>query len=86
MRSGDSGPSVGFLAVHTERLCHRRSRGEMILRLDTTLQPVHLASDIISGLSQKQMYDLTEIWTCMGVLLQPLHGKCIEARVSRDIK
>ncbi|KAJ5394402.1 uncharacterized protein N7487_012043 [Penicillium crustosum] len=34
----------------------------------------------LSGLSQKQMYDLTEIWTCMGVLLQPLHGKCIEAR------
>ncbi|KAJ5778862.1 hypothetical protein N7457_006582 [Penicillium paradoxum] len=34
----------------------------------------------LSGLSQKQMYDLTEIWTCLGVLLQPLHGKCIEAR------
>ncbi|OQD61628.1 hypothetical protein PENPOL_c016G06727 [Penicillium polonicum] len=34
----------------------------------------------LSGLSQKQMYDQTEIWTCMGVLLQPLHGKCIEAR------
>ncbi|KAJ5598550.1 hypothetical protein N7537_008634 [Penicillium hordei] len=34
----------------------------------------------LSGLSQKQMYDLTEIWTCMGVLLQPLHGKRIEAR------
>lgn len=34
----------------------------------------------LAGLSQKQMYDLTEIWTCLGVLLQPLHGKCIEAR------
>lgn len=34
----------------------------------------------LSGLSQRQMYDMTEIWTCMGVLLQPLHGKCIEAR------
>jgi hypothetical protein len=34
----------------------------------------------LSGLSQKQMYDMTEIWTCMGVLLQPLHGKCVEAR------
>lgn len=32
------------------------------------------------GLSPKQLYDMTEIWTCMGVLLQPLHGKCIEAR------
>jgi hypothetical protein len=34
----------------------------------------------LTGLSQKQMYDMTEIWTCMGVLLQPMHGKCIEAR------
>ncbi|KAJ5825857.1 hypothetical protein N7474_002995 [Penicillium riverlandense] len=34
----------------------------------------------IGGLSQRQMYDMTEIWTCLGVLLQPLHGKCIEAR------
>lgn len=32
------------------------------------------------GLSLKQLYDMTEIWTCLGVLLQPLHGKCIEAR------
>lgn len=32
------------------------------------------------GLSQKQMYDMTEIWTCLAVLLQPMHGKCIEAR------
>jgi hypothetical protein len=34
----------------------------------------------LDGLTQSQMYDVTEIWTCMGVLLQPLHGKCIEAR------
>ncbi|KAJ5757355.1 uncharacterized protein N7511_006049 [Penicillium nucicola] len=34
----------------------------------------------LGGLSQSQMYDVTEIWTCMSVLLQPLHGKCIEAR------
>lgn len=32
------------------------------------------------GLSQDQMYDMVEIWTCMGVLLQPLHGNCAEAR------
>lgn len=32
------------------------------------------------GLSPKQLYDMTEIWTCLGVLLQPLHGKCAEAR------
>lgn len=32
------------------------------------------------GLSQKQMYDMTEIWTCLAVLLQGLHGKCKEGR------
>lgn len=32
------------------------------------------------GLSQKQMYDMTEIWTCLAVLLQGMHGKCKEAR------
>ncbi|KAL4884018.1 hypothetical protein BJY04DRAFT_215894 [Aspergillus karnatakaensis] len=32
------------------------------------------------GLSQSQLYDMTEIWTCLGVLLQPIHGKCKEAR------
>lgn len=33
-----------------------------------------------TGLSANQLYDMTEIWTCLGVLLQPLHGKCVEAR------
>ena len=32
------------------------------------------------GLSQSQLYDMTEIWTCLSVLLQPIHGKCAEAR------
>ncbi|KAL2844699.1 hypothetical protein BJX68DRAFT_147822 [Aspergillus pseudodeflectus] len=32
------------------------------------------------GLSQSQLYDMTEIWTCLGVLLQPIHEKCAEAR------
>ncbi|KAL4927504.1 uncharacterized protein BDV17DRAFT_282581 [Aspergillus undulatus] len=32
------------------------------------------------GLSHAQLYDMTEIWTCLGVLLQPIHGKCEEAR------
>lgn len=32
------------------------------------------------GLSQNQLYDMTEIWTCLSVLLQPVHGKCAEAR------
>ncbi|KAL5364771.1 hypothetical protein BJX96DRAFT_188059 [Aspergillus floccosus] len=34
----------------------------------------------LGGLSQTQLYDMTEIWTCLGVLLQPIHGKCKEAR------
>ncbi|PLB49393.1 hypothetical protein P170DRAFT_475689 [Aspergillus steynii IBT 23096] len=32
------------------------------------------------GLSRDQLYDMTELWTCLGVLLQPLHGMCREAR------
>ncbi|PYH94269.1 hypothetical protein BO71DRAFT_353711 [Aspergillus ellipticus CBS 707.79] len=32
------------------------------------------------GLSKSQLLDMTEIWTCLGVLLQPLHGRCTEAR------
>jgi hypothetical protein len=32
------------------------------------------------GLSQSQLYDMTEIWTCLAVLLQPIHGSCTEAR------
>lgn len=32
------------------------------------------------GLLQSQLYDMTEIWTCLSVLLQPIHGKCAEAR------
>ncbi|KAB8237702.1 uncharacterized protein BDW43DRAFT_297385 [Aspergillus alliaceus] len=32
------------------------------------------------GLSNDQLYNMTEIWTCLGVLLQPIHGRCKEAR------
>lgn len=34
----------------------------------------------LGGLSQNQMYDMTELFTCLNVLLQPIHGKCAEAR------
>ncbi|RAL02694.1 ubiquitin-associated domain-containing protein [Aspergillus ibericus CBS 121593] len=34
------------------------------------------------GLSKEQLHDMTEIWTCLGVLLQPMHGKCSEARAA----
>lgn len=32
------------------------------------------------GLTPTELYDMTEIWNCLNVLVQPLHGKCIEAR------
>jgi hypothetical protein len=32
------------------------------------------------GLSHSQLYDMTEIWNCFGVLLQAVHAKCAEAR------
>ncbi|PYI29041.1 hypothetical protein BP00DRAFT_349683 [Aspergillus indologenus CBS 114.80] len=34
------------------------------------------------GLSQRQLHSMTEIWTCLGVLLQPMHGK---ARMAREV-
>ena len=42
--------------------------------------PAGFAHGNKGGLSPKQLYDMTEIWTCLGVLLQPLHAKCAEAR------
>lgn len=42
--------------------------------------PQGFAKGNAGGLSPKELYDMTEIWTCLGVLVQPLHGKCIEAR------
>jgi hypothetical protein len=32
------------------------------------------------GLNSKQLCDMMEIWTCLGVLLQVFHGKCEEGR------
>ncbi|KAK2764977.1 hypothetical protein FQN54_008676 [Arachnomyces sp. PD_36] len=32
------------------------------------------------GLTAKELYDMTEVWTCLGVLLDGFHGKCDEAR------
>lgn len=42
--------------------------------------PEGFAKGNSGGLTPKELYDMTEIWTCLGVLVQPLHGKCIEAR------
>ncbi|KAJ5330787.1 hypothetical protein N7476_000570 [Penicillium atrosanguineum] len=42
--------------------------------------PEGFARGNCGGLSQKQMYYMTEIWTCLGVLLQDMHGKVTDAR------
>ncbi|KAJ6095393.1 hypothetical protein N7486_006139 [Penicillium sp. IBT 16267x] len=42
--------------------------------------PEGFAHGNYSGLTPTELYDMTEIWTCLGVLVQPLHAKCIEAR------
>ncbi|KAJ5094646.1 hypothetical protein N7456_010507 [Penicillium angulare] len=42
--------------------------------------PVGFARGNCGGLTPRELYDMTEIWNCMNVLVQPLHGKCIEAR------
>jgi len=42
--------------------------------------PAGFGQGNIGGLSKGQMYDMTELFTCLNVLLQPIHGKCAEAR------
>ncbi|KAJ5994223.1 hypothetical protein N7451_009947 [Penicillium sp. IBT 35674x] len=42
--------------------------------------PEGFAHGNYNGLTPTELYDMTEIWTCLGVLVQPLHAKCIEAR------
>ncbi|KAL5393636.1 hypothetical protein PMIN02_005745 [Paraphaeosphaeria minitans] len=33
-----------------------------------------------SGLSAEQLFDMMELWNCLGVLLQPIEGRTIQAR------
>src|SRR5260370_13530471 len=33
-----------------------------------------------NGLSAEQLYDMTELWTCLGVLLQGFEGRTEQAR------
>ncbi|EYE96728.1 uncharacterized protein EURHEDRAFT_376019 [Aspergillus ruber CBS 135680] len=42
--------------------------------------PAGFGQGNLGGLSKGQMYDMTELFTCLNVLLQPIHGKCTEAR------
>lgn len=42
--------------------------------------PAGFGQGNLGGLSKGQMYDMTELFTCLNVLLQPIHGKCAEAR------
>jgi hypothetical protein len=32
------------------------------------------------GLSAEQLFDMMELWNCLGVLLQPIEGRTIQAR------
>ncbi|KKZ66573.1 hypothetical protein EMCG_07687 [[Emmonsia] crescens] len=69
------------------RLAEAESRGTGIV----TQYPVGVHSVLFNappafskgnhgGLSSTELYDMMEIWTCLGVLLQVFHGKCKEAR------
>lgn len=42
--------------------------------------PEHFAKGNGSGLPAQQLYDMTEIWSCMSVLLQGYHGRVVQAR------
>lgn len=42
--------------------------------------PEHFAGGNAGGLSAEQLYDMTEVWTCLGVLIQGVEGKTELAR------
>ncbi|KAL1955824.1 hypothetical protein VTO42DRAFT_8063 [Malbranchea cinnamomea] len=69
------------------RLAECESRGSsMVLMYElgvnsVLLDPPHgFSKGNGGGLNSKQLYDMMEIWTCLGVLLQVFHDKCEEAR------
>ena len=42
--------------------------------------PAGFGEGNVGGLTAEDLYDMTEIWTCLGVLVRGLHGKRQEAR------
>ena len=52
------------------------------LTMNTVLYnpPPGFARGNMGGLTAEELYDMTEIWTCLGVLVGGYHGRCKEAR------
>ncbi|WPG97560.1 Hypothetical protein R9X50_00033700 [Acrodontium crateriforme] len=48
--------------------------------------PDYFAAGNANGLDDQQLYDMTEIWTCLSCLLQGYHGRTEEARKSGVFK
>ncbi|KAK5709839.1 hypothetical protein LTR17_019397 [Elasticomyces elasticus] len=44
--------------------------------------PDHFAKGNAGGLTAQQLYDMTEIWTCLSTLLQGFHGRTKQARAA----
>ncbi|EON66452.1 hypothetical protein W97_05550 [Coniosporium apollinis CBS 100218] len=42
--------------------------------------PDYFAKGNAGGLTAEQLYDMTELWNCLGVLIQGIYGRAVEAR------
>lgn len=70
----------GGLLVH-QKVCTFSIQFESIDMNDTLANaPECFALGNEGGLSAEQLFDMMELWNCLGVLLQPFEGRTIQAR------
>jgi hypothetical protein len=68
--------------------CGKNREEDIVVQMDwlkgmnKTLEnaPEYFASGNEGGLSAEQLFDMMELWNCLGVLLQPFEGRAIQAR------
>ena len=71
----------GTLAKHQRRTANTMEFGADVDRNSVLYRsPPTFGKGNMGGLTAEDLYDMTEIWTCLGVLVRGFHGKRPEAR------
>lgn len=71
----------GILAEHQRRTAKSLEPGADVNRNSVLYRsPPTLGKGNVGGLTAEDLYDMTEIWTCLGVLVRGFQGKRQEAR------
>jgi hypothetical protein len=71
----------GGILVHQNTCAHNIFTTDALDMNDTFLSaPECFARGNEGGLSAEQLYDMMELWNCLGYLLQPIQGRRVEAR------